>query len=136
MLSVTKIFRFEAAHALGNYIGECKNIHGHSYELHVSVYGISEYQKGFVVDFKELKKIVEYEILRELDHSLILNENFKELISPNYDGKTFFFPNDPSAETLILFIVSKLKLALPENLKLARIKLYETHSSYAEWTEI
>ena len=51
------------AHAIHGYRGACKNIHGHSYELHVSVGSSKIYEgyftaPGFVIDFKELKKTV------------------------------------------------------------------------------
>lgn len=65
MLMVTKIFQFEMAHAIYGYPGACKNIHGHSYELHVTV--SADYKKrsyipdtGFIIDFKELKKNCKY----------------------------------------------------------------------------
>lgn len=63
MLSLTKIFHFEMAHAIYGYPGSCKNIHGHSYELQVTVTRDIEPQNyipapGFILDFKELKQFI------------------------------------------------------------------------------
>ena len=61
MLQLTKIFQFETAHAIFGYQGGCKNIHGHSYELHVTVASPHDDfipAPGFILDFKKLKAIV------------------------------------------------------------------------------
>ena len=81
MIQITKIFHFEMAHAIHGYEGACKNIHGHSYELHVSVCaanGNRDYipAPGFVVDFSEIKKIVNKTVIEKFDHKLLLSESF------------------------------------------------------------
>ena len=81
MISITKIFRFETAHAIHQYQGSCKNIHGHSYELHVTVKAkesIDGYVKGLgiIYDFKELKAIVQSHIVKTLDHKLLLSKAY------------------------------------------------------------
>ncbi|HET7115919.1 MAG TPA: 6-carboxytetrahydropterin synthase, partial [Hanamia sp.] len=78
MISVTKIFNFEMAHALHNYEGSCANIHGHSYILHVTVKSTKERESelvppGFIIDFKELKEIVNTKVISLLDHKLVLS---------------------------------------------------------------
>ena len=84
MISVTKIFRFETAHAIFGYEGPCKHIHGHSYVLHVTVASPSAGKEdfirkpGFVVDFKILKKIVQEAVVLKLDHRLILSKEYLE----------------------------------------------------------
>ena len=59
VIRVTKEFSFEMAHALTNYDGPCRNIHGHSYRLFVTVSGIPsddprDPRNGMVIDFSEL----------------------------------------------------------------------------------
>ncbi len=81
MISITKIFRFEAAHAIHHYQGSCKNIHGHSYELHVTVKAkepTGGYVEGLgiILDFKELKTLVKSHVVTELDHKLILSKAY------------------------------------------------------------
>ncbi len=60
MIRITKIFTFETAHVLYNYDGKCKNLHGHSYKLLVTVkgainYDLSDPKNGMVMDFGDLK---------------------------------------------------------------------------------
>ena len=139
MLSVTKIFYFEMAHAIHGYRGACKNIHGHSYELHVSVASNKIYEgyfpaPGFVIDFKELKKTVTSAIIENLDHKLILSRDFlsaHSLISTQENLVTW--EEEPTAENLQVFISQKLFNIFPAEIKLVKLKLYETKDSYAEW---
>ncbi len=140
MVSVTKIFHFEMAHAIHGYRGACKNIHGHSYELHVSVASNKVYEgyfpaPGFVIDFKELKKTVTSAIIENLDHKLILSRNF---LSANASFSTqenlVIWEEEPTAENLLVFISQKLFSKFPAEIKLVKLKLYETKDSYAEWT--
>ena len=139
MLSVTKIFYFEMAHAIHGYRGACKNIHGHSYELHVSVGSNKIYEgyfpaPGFVIDFKELKKTVTSAIIENLDHKLILSRDFlsaHSLISTQENLVTW--EEESTAENLLVFISQKLFNIFPAEIKLVKLKLYETKDSYAEW---
>ena len=80
MIRITKEFKFEMAHALHAYDGLCKNIHGHSYRLWVTVKGKvkndhGHTKDGMVMDFGGLKEIVKPEIVDKYDHSLVLNAN-------------------------------------------------------------
>lgn len=139
MLSVTKIFHFEMAHAIHGYYGACKNIHGHTYELHVtvsSVFNSDGYipEPGFVVDFKEIKNIVTAFIIDKLDHHLLLSKKFIEANSTiTAANNLFVFDAEPSAENLLLYIKRIMQEQLPEHIHLSRLKLFETKDSYAEW---
>lgn len=138
MISVTKIFRFETAHAIHEYDGLCRNIHGHSYELHVTV--TDEFANehisgnGFVIDFKILKSLLKTNVLDYFDHKIILSEVYLEEHS-NLKGleNLEIWKAEPSAENIVLFIHKKLKEILPANLKIKKVRLYETADSYAEW---
>lgn len=139
MLRVTKIFHFEMAHAIHGYSGACKNIHGHSYELHVTVVpvkNVTDYipAPGFVIDFKKIKKIAEATITEIFDHKLILSRDFlQEHPSFNSQENLVRWDAEPSAENMLLFCRQTLCKYLPPELKLAHLKLYETKDSYAEW---
>ena len=81
IIRVTKEFSFEMSHVLWNYDGPCRNVHGHSYKLFVTIAGVpvsdSENPKnGMVMDFTDLKKIVKHEIVDVFDHSVVVNGNF------------------------------------------------------------
>ncbi|HLU85688.1 MAG TPA: 6-carboxytetrahydropterin synthase, partial [Vicingaceae bacterium] len=82
IIRITKEFKFEMAHALIGYDGPCKNIHGHSYRLNVTVKGkvkngTSDSDEGMVVDFGIIKKIVNELIVDKYDHALVLNDKMK-----------------------------------------------------------
>lgn len=79
-IRITKQFNFETGHALYGYDGKCRNVHGHSYKLNVTVIGTpitdSENVKfGMVIDFGDLKKIVKSEIVDKFDHATVFNKN-------------------------------------------------------------
>lgn len=139
---VTKSFNFETAHALYGYDGKCKNIHGHSYKLFVTVKGIpnadnSNPKFGMVIDFGDIKKIVRSEVVDEFDHAILLNENSphkqlgEDLMKEGH--KVIFTAYQPSCENMLLDMVGKIKPHLPEFVELQSIRLHETETSYAEW---
>ncbi len=79
-IRITKQFSFETGHALYGYDGKCKNIHGHSYNLYVTVIGqpildTKNAKFGMVIDFTDLKKIVKHEIVDVFDHATVFNKN-------------------------------------------------------------
>ena len=78
VLRLTKEFDFQMAHTLSAYDGKCRNIHGHNYRLFVTVEGepiddASPAKNGMVMDFGDLKRLVNEEIISLLDHALVLN---------------------------------------------------------------
>ena len=76
-IRITKQFSFETGHALYGYDGKCKNVHGHSYKLSVTVIGIpisdrNNAKYGMVIDFSDLKKIVREDIVDVLDRKSVV----------------------------------------------------------------
>lgn len=140
-IRVTKEFNFEIAHALWNYDGLCKNIHGHSYRLFVTAIGIpiedeTNPKNGMVIDFGDLKTIVNKEIVDPLDHAVILNVKAIEESTLDFNQmfeKRYIVNFQPTCENLVIDFARKLQVKLPDNLKLHSLKLHETASSYAEW---
>lgn len=141
-IRVTKSFNFETAHALYGYDGKCKNIHGHSYKLFVTVKGVpiqnsSDPKFGMVIDFGDIKKIVKGEVVEKFDHAILLNVNspHKEL-GENLiqDGhKVIFTDYQPSCENMLLDMVKLIRPHLDKKVELQSIRLHETETSYAEW---
>ena len=127
------------AHALNGYNGPCSNIHGHSYELHVTVKQAKGSRgklipPGFIIDFKELKEIVNSKVKARLDHKLVLSHEYTDSVGLHIlHDNLFMFSTEPTAENLLLFISRELMAYLPLNITLHSLKLYETNSSYAEW---
>jgi 6-pyruvoyltetrahydropterin/6-carboxytetrahydropterin synthase len=141
LIRITKQFRFEAAHALWNYDGLCRNIHGHSYVLYVTIIGhpISDHNHtklGMVMDFSELKKIVQGKIIDRFDHSLLINANtpHAELARDNrMFGKVVALPYQPTCENMITDFAECIQQALPEYISLHSLRLHETNTAFAEW---
>lgn len=124
MLTVTKRFTFEACHHLPYYEGACHRLHGHSYKLNVTVTGDRITDKdnpkcGMIIDFKDLKKIVNKEVVDRYDHT---------------DLNTFF--ENPTAENMVVAMAHDIEHNLPEGVKLVSVKLWETEDSYAEYTAL
>lgn len=138
-IRITKLFHFEMAHALSEHEGPCKNIHGHSYHLAVTVSGKPSQangtsSNGMVIDFTDIKTIVQNNIIAELDHTLVLNETDKTRFPDlsNHE-KVTYFPFPPTCEMLLVHIVNTLNKHLPSEIKLQTVRLHETVTSYAEW---
>lgn len=108
---VTRTFSFEAAHQLDWHSGACKNLHGHSYRLEVTVSGALD-TNGIVIDFADLSALVQREVLDVFDHTY-LND---------------LLPN-PTAELIAQDIWNRLT---GSGAVLHRIVLWETDNSRVE----
>ena len=139
MIRITKAFKFEMAHALHGYDGLCKNIHGHSYRLWVTISGEIKNEKGhkkdgMVLDFDSIKKIIKQAIIEKYDHSLVLNANSPHAeIDLSAFEKVFYLPFQPTSENLVNDFAKLIKSNLPENIELLKVILSETATSFAEW---
>ena len=138
-LRLTKEFRMEIAHALDNHDGKCRNIHGHSYRLSVTIFGKPNPTKGhpkegMILDFSDLKKIVKDQIVSRFDHALVLQKDspFVKTISERQE-KLVLCELQPSCENMLLDFVKLLEEALPPDVQLKHLRLSETANSYAEW---
>ena len=139
MIRITKEFKFEMAHALHGYDGLCKNIHGHSYKLWVTIKGEVLNDKthkndGMLMDFDILKSIVKPEIIDKYDHSLVLNGNSSHAeIDLTAFEKVFLLPYQPTSENLVADFALQIKNKLPKEIQLYKVVLSETATSFAEW---
>lgn len=140
-IRITKEFKFEMAHALWNYDGRCKNVHGHSYKLFVTIIGkpiddVCNPKHGMVMDFGSLKQLVNRQIVDRYDHSFVVNQKsplpdltkveqlFDRLVKVDFQ---------PTSENLLIDFSECIQKELPKEVKLHSLKLYETAESYAEW---
>ena len=141
-IRITKQFSFETGHALYGYDGKCKNVHGHSYKLSVTVIGKpivdrSNVKFGMVIDFTDLKKIVKEEIVDQFDHATVFNETTphielaKELKTRGHH--VILVDYQPTSENMVIDFAQRFKNRLPEGITLFSLKLQETDSSFAEW---
>ena len=138
---ITKEFKFEMAHALKGYDGLCKNIHGHSYELLVTVAGTpitdeNSPKLGMVMDFGDLKKIVRSVIVDKFDHSVVLYNKMPQSYIDElkkHNDRIILLDYQPTSELMILDFAERIKQNLPEHIHLKYLLLRETVTSYAEW---
>lgn len=139
MVRLTKIFRFETAHALHGYVGACSHVHGHSYVLHVTVEGKESTHEpisgtGILLDFKELKRIVQESVITMFDHKLLVSKAFLESNTIDLQADSIcIMKEEPSAENMLLYASRKIEAHLPAHIRLTKLVLWETQDSYAEW---
>ncbi|PJB12912.1 MAG: 6-carboxytetrahydropterin synthase QueD [Flavobacteriales bacterium CG_4_9_14_3_um_filter_40_17] len=143
-IRITKEFSFETGHALYGYDGKCRNVHGHSYKLSVTVLGTpiadpNHVKQGMVIDFGDLKKIVNEEIVDVFDHATVFNKNTPHIELANELSKrnhqVILVDYQPTSENMIVDFANRIKSRLPENVQLFSLKLRETATSFAEWFE-
>ncbi|WP_456422595.1 6-pyruvoyl trahydropterin synthase family protein [Lutibacter sp.] len=141
-IRITKKFHFETGHALYGYDGKCRNVHGHSYKLSVTVIGIpisdsTNVKYGMVIDFGDLKKIVASEIVDKFDHATVFNKNTPHIELANELEKRghniILVDYQPTSEMMLVDFAKKIKNRLPKTIKLHSLKLQETGTSHAEW---
>lgn len=119
-VQVTKRFTFESCHHLPSHQGACRNRHGHSYKLFVTISGpihpvdIEDPASGMVMDFKELKNIVNRWV-DTYDHT---------------DLNDFFAV--PTAEVMACLLFQKIQDELPSPVELVKVRLFETEDSYVD----
>lgn len=141
-IRITKQFTFETGHALYGYDGKCKNVHGHSYKLSVTVIGApitdtGNVKYGMVIDFSDLKKIVKEEIVDVFDHATVFNKNTPHIeLAKELQGRghhVILVDYQPTSENMVIDFADKIKKRLPSSISLHSLRLQETETSFAEW---
>lgn len=130
------------SHALEGYDGPCRYIHGHSYRLFVTVAGTpcadeKNPKYGMVMDFTDLKAIVNRLIVDQYDHSFMVrrtpeNEALLNGMRARW-GRIYEVDYQPTCENLILRFAEWIVPELPEGVELVELQLYETEKSHATW---
>ncbi|MEJ2583693.1 MAG: 6-carboxytetrahydropterin synthase [Robiginitalea sp.] len=141
-IRITKEFTFETGHALYGYDGKCRNVHGHSYKLSVTVIGTPIQEEGnkklgMVIDFGDLKQIVKEEVVDPFDHATVFNRNTPHVdlaaILEKNGHKVILAEYQPTSENMVIDFARKIRARLPEHLQLYSLRLRETGTAYAEW---
>lgn len=137
MIAVAKTVKFDAAHILTNHAGLCKNLHGHTYRVDVSVAQAPDDESDMVIDFKELKRIATETICDRFDHAFIYNtasEGEREIaaVVERHGMRTVAIPFRSTAENLARMFYGEMKSKIPN---LASVKVWETADSCAEYGE-
>ena len=156
MLTVTKDFTWDSSHMLYGHNGLCKNVHGHTYKMQVEVARLGDQptidgkcsSEGMVVDFKNLKTIVEDRIISKLDHAFITScekagcEQTAEVeweiaqVLVENKLKVFYLGVRPTAENMAIEFAGVIDRSIKEamGLKLVSITIWETPTSFAKYT--
>lgn len=141
VIRVTREFTFEMAHVLRNYDGPCRNVHGHSYKLYVTLSGTpseddANPKNGMVIDFTDLKNIVLNKIVNMFDHSVVVSRDFDsdkmQMMSETF-GNTIIVDYQPTCENLVADFAERIRNEMPAGITLHSLRLYETAKSFAEW---
>jgi 6-pyruvoyltetrahydropterin/6-carboxytetrahydropterin synthase len=136
MITATKTVRFDAAHVLTNHQGLCKNLHGHTYRVDVSVRQAENDSSDMVMDFKDVKSICGEVVLSKFDHAFIYDETsageseIAAVVMKNGMRATAL-PFRSTAENLAKWIFDALKVRIP---CVHSVRVYETADSCAEYT--
>lgn len=135
MITVTKTVKFDAAHVLTNHQGLCKNLHGHTYRVDISVSQREGEDSDMVIDFKDLKSIAEAVICDRFDHAFIYNTTssgeceIATVVEKN-SMRTVAIPFRSTAENLAKYFFELLIARIPN---IASVKVWETAMSSAEY---
>ncbi len=135
MITVTKTVKFDAAHVLTNHQGLCKNLHGHTYRVDVSVSQAADDDRDMVIDFKDLKGIANEVVCDRFDHAFIYNtesvgEREIAAVVEKNGMRTVAIPFRSTAENLAKLFFGDLKARIPG---LVAVKVWETADSCAEY---
>jgi 6-pyruvoyltetrahydropterin/6-carboxytetrahydropterin synthase len=138
MFKITKEFSFEMSHMLANHAGKCKNLHGHSYKLQVTVAAEKLNAEGMITDFADLKALVKREIISKADHAFGYNINtadaaekeIAEVLKKN-NRLVYAFESPVTAENMARHFFDILK----KFCRVASVKLFETENSMAEYED-
>ena len=135
MITVTKTVKFDAAHVLTNHQGLCKNLHGHTYRVDVSVSQAADDDRDMVIDFKDLKGIAHEVVCDRFDHAFIYNtesvgEREIAAVVEKNGMRTVAIPFRSTAENLAKLFFGDLKARIPG---LVAVKVWETADSCAEY---
>ncbi|MFA6617840.1 MAG: 6-carboxytetrahydropterin synthase QueD [Candidatus Neomarinimicrobiota bacterium] len=131
-MELTKTFTFDMAHRLSFHKGKCKNLHGHTYKLEVSLSGVLD-ENGMLMDFGDLKKICMDKVVNVLDHSTMIYEK-DELLMNSFPKELYHIvvPFEPTAENISKWIAKELEEG---GLNIKQVAVWETASSKALYTK-
>jgi 6-pyruvoyltetrahydropterin/6-carboxytetrahydropterin synthase len=139
---ITKKIEIDYGHTLPNHFGFCNQFHGHRATVEATVEGevnIEEFDssQGMVLDFKILKEVMMKYIHNILDHGFAVwgkSEKDKAFILQR-NSKVLITAEPPTAEYLAKWAYHQIKPNLPDNIKLIRVRWYETPNGWADFQE-
>jgi 6-pyruvoyltetrahydropterin/6-carboxytetrahydropterin synthase len=146
-MRITRRLEFDAGHRIPDHRSQCRHMHGHRYALEITLSGDviernGDPANGMVMDFGDIKTIALREVVDLWDHAFLVYEKDTEIVQllaqiPGH--KTVTLDVVPTAENLakaaFRILAPKYTHAYGNNLKLERVRLYETPNCWADATD-
>ena len=133
MFQVTKEISFSYGNRLRDYEKKCKDLHCHNGRVEITLATDKLDYRGMVVDFVDIKNIVQNWIMSELDHKLLLREDDPLVPILTECNEVFYtMKENPTAENIAKLIFDYARL---QNLPVISVKLWETETSVAVYMD-
>ena len=133
-MKIAKEFAWEMSHRLPFHKGPCKNIHGHSYKLRLTLEGKTN-QEAMILDFYDMQQIL-MPLIDSLDHAFLCDKEDDLMINflSENSFKHYIIENFSTCENLAEFFLDKLTLEFKrfDNIKKIGVRVYETIDAYSE----
>ena len=145
-MRITRRLEFDAGHRIPDHRSQCRHLHGHRYALEITLSGdvieqAGDPANGMVMDFGDIKTIALREIVDQWDHAFLVyagDNDVRSLLEKIPGHKTVVLDVVPTAENLATVAFRILAPcythAYGNNLKLERVRLYETPNCWADAT--
>ena len=129
MYKVTKVINFCYGHRLLNYKGKCSNLHGHNGKVEIELFSENLDKMGMVLDFTQIKNIIEEWIEEILDHKLLLSKHdpMVKILRENNEN-VYVMETNPTAEAIAKLIYD---FAVSRKLPVSEVRFWETDNSFA-----
>ena len=129
MFQVSREFNFSYGHRLLEHQGKCKHLHGHNARMIATFEAGSLDEHGMVVDFQEIKKVVNRWLDENVDHRMILRRDDPAVEPLEKLGEPLFLIDaNPTAENIARLIFEKIAAA---GLPVVEVRLWETPNCHA-----
>ena len=144
MLTITRKLEFDAGHRIPGHRGDCRNLHGHRYVLHITLSGEvqnrqDDSSKGMVMEFTDVKQLATEHLVALWDHAFLVYEGdtpVRQFLDSLPGHKTVVLDRIPTVENLagIAFDILRdvFERQSGSKLMLESIRLFETPNSWAE----
>jgi 6-pyruvoyltetrahydropterin/6-carboxytetrahydropterin synthase len=145
VLTITRKLEFDAGHRIPDHCSQCRNLHGHRYVLEITLQGdVVETEgapdRGMVMDFGSVKSLAMEHLVNRWDHAFLVYEGdsrVREFLESMPDHKTVVLDRVPTVENLAAIAFETLSHVYDAhygiNLRLQRVRLYETPNCWADF---
>ncbi|QDU95857.1 6-pyruvoyl trahydropterin synthase family protein [Lignipirellula cremea] len=133
MYRVTRNIDFCYGHRLLNYDGKCRFLHGHNGRAEITIESEQLDNRGMVMDFSDIKRVVSTWIDENLDHRMILNRKDPAVeVLSKLNEPLFLIDDNPTAETIARLIYT---FTAKSGFPVTEVKLWETPNCFATYRD-